>query len=391
MSFREGRRLAAASAVLLVSVGLAGCGRGTLPQYEAGFSQLPADCTAALKPAEQAIKVFAGEAYSRVAEFQNGDRGIEDTSQHLNCAMKFGGSVLREPVQPVRAPMWRNVSVSYYLSLYPIQAEQTTSSLLERGSSNSGNAQPKRLPGTGEDAITWVKAADGEPPQVNVEFRVGNLSVHVKTTGKDWSGVPETFPVVDSPELRADLQAGAESIAKAVARHAPSALPTAVLTRPSLTRRASEPTTTKAAAAAVWDPCEISQESLTAAGLDVESRFTGDKSGSSRMCMWRGEWFRLRVFSSEAPFEWSVYRGSTYVRPKPVTIGDRHAVQVHWDDSDLVCVLAFELPVTANLPDAGGRTLTFEASLSGDRSRNELCDELIRVANVVEGSLPPTT
>lgn len=92
----------------------------------------------------------------------------------------------------------------------------------------------------------------------------------------------------------------------------------------------------------------------------------------------------------EAPFEWSVYEQRTYVDPKPVTIGDRHAVQVRWRDSDLWCVLAFELPEPANIPNLGGRTLKFEASLNEDRSQSELCDELTRVVTVLQEDLPPT-
>jgi hypothetical protein len=361
-------------------------------QYKAGFSELPARCSDALKPAEQAIKAFAGEAYSSVAESQDANRRVTDTSQHLTCAMKFGGSVLREPIKPYRTPMWRNVSISYFLSLYPIRANETPKNLRDYvpGSTLPDSPRPTPIAGIGEDAITWVKENKGDPPRVSVKFAINNLIVTVETWGKDWSGVPETFPVIDSPELRADLHTGTEAIAKAVAQQAPSALPTTMLTQPSLTSSTSTPTTTKASGG-VWDPCEIPEDSLTVAGLDVKSQFRGDKKTDSAMCMWRGGWYRLRVFSSDAPFEWSVYKSSTYVRPKPVTIGDRHAVQVHWDNSDNWCVLAFEVPLEANLPDAGGQTLTFEASLTEDRSQTELCDELIRVTTAVAGAIPPTT
>ncbi|WP_328401086.1 DUF3558 family protein [Nocardia sp. NBC_00403] len=305
MGIRHGRSVSALLALLLV-IGVAGCSRGTMQQYKAGFSELPARCSGALKPAERAIKAFAGEAYSSVAESQDANRRVTDTSQHLTCAMKFGGSVLREPIKPYRTPMWRNVSISYFLSLYPIRANETPKNLMDY--------------------------------------------------------VPQ----------------------------APSALPRTMLTQPSLTSSASTPPTTKASGR-VWDPCEIPEDSLTVAGLDVKSQFRGDKQTSSAMCMWRGGWYRLRVFYQDAPFERSVYESSTYVRPKPVTIGDRHAVQVHWDNSDNWCVLAFEVPLEANLPDAGGPTLTFEASLTEDRSQTELCDELIRVTTAVAGAIPPTT
>ncbi|MFI2478528.1 DUF3558 family protein [Nocardia xishanensis] len=391
MGIRHSRSTTAVLALLLV-VGMAGCSRDTMGQHKAGFSELPARCSDALRPAEQEIKAFAGEAYSSVAESQDNNRQVTDTSQHLTCAMKFGGSVLREPLEPYRTPMWRNVSISYFLSLYPISANEPPKNLTDYvpGSTLPDSPRPTPIAGIGEYAITWVEENKGHPPRVSVKFAINNLIVTVETWGKDWSGVPETFPVIDSPELRADLHTGTEAIAKAVAQQAPSALPTTMLTQPSLTRSTSTVTATKTSVP-VWDPCEIPEDTLTAAGLDVKSQFRGDKQTGSAMCMWRGGWYRLRVFYQDAPFEWSVYEGSTYVRPKPVTIGNRHAVQVHWDNSDSWCVLAFEVPLEANLPDAGGRTLTFEASLTEDRSQTELCDELIRVTTAVAGAIPPTT
>ncbi|MFI6166288.1 DUF3558 family protein [Nocardia sp. NPDC051052] len=391
MDVRRRRAMSVVLALLLVA-GVTGRSRGSGGEYKAGFSELPARCSDALKPAQQAIKAFAGEAYSSAAESQDADREVGDASQNLTCAMKFGGSVLREPVKPYRTPMWRNVSISYFLSLYPIKATDTRRNLADyvAGSTLPSSPRPTFIGGIGEDAITWVKESKGDPPRVSVKFSINNLIVTVETWGKDWSGVPETFPVVDSPELRADLRTGTEAIAKAIAQQAPSALPTAILTQPSLTSGTSTPTTTKAPDA-LWDPCGIPADRLSAAGLDVKSQFRGEKESSSAMCMWRGGWYRLRVFDSLAPFEWSIYEDSTYVRPKPVTIGDRHAVQVRWDNSQDWCVLAFEMPREANLPDAGGQTLTFEASLTEDRSPTELCDELTRVTTAVAASLPPTS
>lgn len=393
MGIRHGRSVTA-SLVLLLVVGVAGCSQGAMVQYKAGFSELPARCSEALQPAEQEIKAFAGEAYSSVEESQDTNRRVTDTSQHLTCAMKFGGSVLREPTKVHRTPMWRNVTISYFLSLYPISANETPKNLVDYVPGSTLPNPPRTTPvaGIGENAITWVKENRGDPPRVSVKFAINNLIVTVETWGKDWSGRPETFPVIDSPELRADLHNGTRAIAKALARQAPSALPTAILTQPSLTSSTSTPTTTPTkASGGVWDPCEIPEDTLTVAGLDVRSQFRGDKQADSAMCVWRGGWYRLRVFHQDAPFEWSIYQSSNYVRPKPVTIGDRHAVQVNWADSDSWCVLAFEVSQEANLPDAGGQTLTFEASLTEDRSQTELCDELIRVTTAVAGAMPPTT
>ncbi|MEV6561621.1 DUF3558 family protein [Nocardia sp. NPDC051756] len=377
---------------LLLVAGATGCSQGTGERYKAGFSELPARCSDALKPADQAIKAFAGEAYSAVAESPDADREIGGTSQSLTCAMKFGASIQREPVKPYRTPMWRHASVSYFLSLNPIGVNDTRPNLADYVSGSTLPNSPRITPiaGIGENAITWEKTAKGDPPRISVKFSINNLIVTVETWGKDWSGIPETFPVIDSPELRADLRTGTEAIARAVAQQVPSALPQAMLTQPSLTRSARTSTTAETPSV-VWDPCRIPDDRLSAAGLDPKSQIRGDNNPRIAMCVWRGGWYRLRVFQTAAPFEWSVYESSTYVRPKPVTIGARHAVQVHWEDSAVWCVLVFEIPREANLPDKGGQTLTFEASLSDDRTQGELCTELIRATTVVAGSLPPTT
>lgn len=377
-------------ALLLVSILLTtGCSGVIGPKYAAGFSAVPADCAAALKPAEPAIKAFAGEVYSSATEFEDDDRSVSPYSQYLGCAQNFGTSVLREPLAPHRKPMWRNVEVSYFVSMYPIMAGETTRSLMEREEIDTRSPRPTPVAGIGDDAVTWVKArSPRELTRVTVEFKIGNLSVQVETSGKDWSGVAEAATVFDSAELRADLQSGAESIAKALARQVPSALPTTVLTMPSRTKTTTTTTTTTAIRPVVWDPCLISERSITAAGLEERPDIWASGSDRSR-CGWDGAWYRVVAHSTEAPFESSVYEN--YVNPKPVTIGSRHAVQTHSRSSDLFCVLSFELPVEANIPHAGGRTLEFEASLTESHSRAELCDELVRVVTVLQGDLPPTT
>ncbi|MFB8281281.1 DUF3558 family protein [Nocardia colli] len=391
MEIRRQRSASVLLALLLVA-GVTGCSPWTGKQYKTGFSELPARCSDALKPADQAIKAFAGEAYGAVAESPDAGRENGDTSQSLTCVMKFGASVQREPVKPYRTPMWRHASVSYFLSLYPIGVNDTRPNLPDYVPGSTLPDSPRITPiaGIGEDAITWEKTAKGAPPRISVMFSINNLIVTVETWGKDWSGIPETFPVVDSPELRADLRTGTEAIARAVAQQVPSALPQTMLTQPSLTS-STRTSTTAESPSFVWNPCQIPDDRLSAAGLDPKSQFRGDYDTKSAMCMWRGGWYRLRVSQTVAPFEWSVYENSTYTRPKPVTIGDHHAVQVHWKDSADWCVLVFEIPREANLPDKGGQTLTFEASLTEDRSQTELCNELIRATTLVAASLPATT
>ncbi|MGW4533539.1 hypothetical protein ACWEOI_21570 [Nocardia sp. NPDC004340] len=376
---------------LLLMVGVTGCSSGAKQQSTVGFSELPTRCSEALKHAEQELKTFAGEAYGSLVESADADRDATAASQYLGCVVKFGSSIQREPVTAYRTPMWRNVSISYYLSLETFGTSRTARRLMDYvpGSTLQGSPQPTPIDGVGDAAITWVDESTGKPPQVSVKFSIDNLIVTVGTWGKDWSGVPETDPIIDSPELRSDLHTGTEAIAKSIARQAPSTLPRAMLTRPSLIHHTPTPSTTKVAAPA-WDPCQISYGSLTDAGLDVRSARRTDDSGTRAACMWSGGWYRLQVSSSVAPFEWSAYEDSAYVGPKPVTIGDRHGVQVRWRESNLVCALMFELPVEANQPDRGGRTLTFEAWLSEDRTQTALCDELTRVVHALAGSLPAT-
>ncbi|MFC9432147.1 DUF3558 family protein [Nocardia sp. NPDC057030] len=377
---------------LLLVAGVTGCSPGAGERYKAGFSELPARCSDALKPADGAIKAFAGEAYSAVREAPDADRAAGDTSQSLTCAMKFGSSIQREPVKPYRTPMWRNATVSYFLSLYPIGVNDTRPNLANYvpGSTQPDSPRPTPVAGIGENAVTWEKTAKGDPPRISVMFSIDNLIVTVETWGKDWSGIPETFPVVDSPELRADLRAGTEAIAEAVAQQVPSALPRAMLTQPSLTS-STRTSTTAENPSVVWDPCQIPDDRLSAAGLDPNSLLRGDYDTKSAQCIWRGGWYRLRVSQTVAPFEGSIYENRTYVHPKPVTIGDRHAVQVRWDASTDWCVLAFEIPREANLPDKGGQTLRFEAARTDDHPPADLCTELTRVTTLLSPSLPPTT
>ncbi|MFI7667525.1 hypothetical protein [Nocardia sp. NPDC049526] len=106
-------------------------------------------------------------------------------------------------------------------------------------------------------------------PRGSVKFAIDNLIVTVETWGKDWSGVSETFPVIDSPGLRADLHTDTEAIAKAVAQQAPSALPTTMLTQPFVDQQHQH---AHEGFRWGWDPCEIPEDSPTAAGLDVKSQ-----------------------------------------------------------------------------------------------------------------------
>ncbi|MFB8005002.1 DUF3558 family protein [Nocardia sp. NPDC056000] len=376
--------------VLLLMVGMSSCARIAGPPGSIGFSQLPARCSQAWKPAEQEVKAFAGKAQDSLADAADAAREVDDTSQGLTCALKFGSSIQRGPLETDRTPMWRHVSISYFLSLYPDRHTMSPQQLIDYvpGSTRTDSPRPTPIADIGQAAIIWETA--GDPRRVSVKFSIDNLIVTVETWGKDWSGVPGTFPVADSPDLRADLRTGTESIAKSLARQIPSTLPTATLTMPSQTHHTSTPTPTKAVVQ-VWDPCQLPAASLTAAGLDVGSQLHGDNSVDYATCVWSGGWYQLKVSSSDAPFEWSAYEDSAYVDPKPVTIGDRRAVQMHWRDSNLWCVLLFEVPGEANIADKGGRTLTLEASLNEDRPQAALCDELKRVVNATAGALPATT
>ncbi|MGV9408785.1 hypothetical protein ACWDOP_02630 [Nocardia sp. NPDC003693] len=382
------RMMHGVSALLVSTLGIAGC--STAPQYGVGFTEVPETCAAAVRPAEQAIAAFVGALPSQPGETDDDPRSLSPRSQHLQCDRQFGESVLRQPFPNQRAPMWRNYSISYFVSLAPTIAGEPTRSLMERRSSERRSPRPTPAVGIGQDAVTWLEPVTSmEMTRATVEFVIGNLTVKVQTSGRDWSGNPAVPTAAGSPELRAELEIGARSIAKALALQAPSDLPKAMLTEPSHTRSTTAPSTTTARPAAVWDPCSIPQRSLAAAGLEARSEINTPGPNDSKQCFWSGAWYHINAHSHAAPFEWSVY--DNYVNPAPVTIGNRHAVQAHWRSSDLFCVLVFELPGPANIPLQGGRTLKFEASLTESHSRTELCDELTRVVTVLQDNLPPST
>ncbi|WP_419150630.1 DUF3558 family protein [Nocardia vinacea] len=203
---------------------------------------------------------------------------------------------------------------------------------------------------------------------------------------------PESLPVGDSPELRNDLQAGAESIAKAVAQHAKSVLPTTILTWPSSssTSNTAAPTTT-AAQIPLWDPCGIPDTDIATAGLEPRSKRSGGSStGNYASCTWHGTWYEVLVISTSTSFATETYDRDKYARPTPLTIGGRPAVMLYWAQSDYFCDIASDV---ARDPKSGvaPRTIIFEAAVNEHGRRPELCTELTRVANTVVAVLPAGT
>ncbi|WP_454196138.1 DUF3558 family protein [Nocardia sp. Marseille-Q1738] len=392
MGVRIGRRSSVLHLLLCLVVWLVGCSPDIdMPDYRPGFSSLPATCADAVAPAEHALKAFAGELYSPADGFEQSRIGGQ-YGQSLSCAVKYGDPVPREPIKSGRVPMSRSVAISYDITTLPVRAEASTTGLSAQATRASDSSRPSRLPGIGDDAITWVEEPKGGPARVGVRFRIGNLDVDVETSGKDWSGTREPFPVGYSEELRRDLQVGAESIAKAVARHAESALPTTMLTRPSSADTTTTPAPrTTASPIPVWDPCGISDRDISAAGLEVLSKRSGGESPTSgrASCTWRGAWYEVLV-SSSVSFEDEVWDRDKYVRPTPLTIGGRPAVMLYWAQSDYFCDIAFDVARNTNSGVVPGLVM-FEAAVNEHDRRPELCSELKRVVNTLASTLPPGT
>ncbi|MFX0576817.1 DUF3558 domain-containing protein [Nocardia nepalensis] len=390
MGIRRGRQVDMLRAVLLCSVlWLVGCSHEIADlEYRSGFSSLPATCADAVKPVEQAVQAFAGDLYSPAVGFEQSHTSSE-YAQDLYCAAKYDDPVPREPIKPYRVPMSRSVTINYDIVTLPILAGATTTGLLAQATTTSNSSPPMSVPGVGEDAITWVEQPKAAV-RIGLRFRIGNLQVEVVTSGEDWSGIPESFPVGDSPELRKDLQSGAESVAKAVAQQARSVLPTTVLPWPSSasTTSTAAPTTTKSQIP-VWDPCTIPDRDLAAAGLEPGSKRSGAGTVSDyASCMWHGAWYSFSIYSTSVPFAAEVYDRDKYVRPTPLTIGGRPAVQLYWADSDYFCDIAFDVARDPRSGVASG-TVTFETSVSENGRRPELCSELKRVTNTLVGAVPP--
>lgn len=401
------RRMLGLTTVLLSSVvWLGGCanpGETTETQkYRPGFASLPASCAEAVKPLETAVKAFAGELYRPNVEFERDVRTDSPSgqAQTLNCSdMVYSVPIPREPIQPGLVPMSRSFSIRYDLTKTPRRVEQITQSLVARANKASYGTQPSTAPGIGEDAITWVDEPRNSPVRFGLRFVIGNLDVDIMTSGWDWSEDSEPWPADDSPKLREDLRAGAESIAKAVAQHAQSALPITVFTPVPSATTSTPPTTTSPTTAAsdprtpAWNPCTIPDSDIAAAGLQIGSKESRSYDLNTR-CTWQGAWFRVEIYSAGYSFESMIYSNDDYMRPIRLTIGDRRAVGVHLRfGGKLHCTIAFDVAQNPKSGIAGG-TLVFDARVFGnkvvtDSQHTELCDELTRVTSALLAVLPP--
>ncbi|WP_216914341.1 hypothetical protein [Nocardia noduli] len=389
MGVRRGHRIVVVSGVLCMVAWLVGCAtpKSFQLKYQPGFSSLPSTCAAAVRPAESAVQAYADELYDAGADFEHTDGNDSDQFSDLNCVMKYSDPILRQPVAPHRVAMSRSFAISMSLDRSPRSVGTTTSRLAAQATTTGNNARPQPLPGIGEDAIVWVEEFERRVTRVGVRFRIGNLQVEVETFGRDWSGVPQTFPVANSPELREDLRAGAQSIAEAIAQQARSAYPTTVYDYESPTRvtsrtRTTTSTTVTPSAEKIWDSCAVPESDLAAADIRIQQKSSG--------CSWRGEWFQILAPGVAANYESTLFElgHQTYARPTPLTIGDRSAVMLHWETTDSFCVLAFDVLADPQAPREP-RVIIFEASKDKGHTRDALCTELVRVATVIVGLLPP--
>lgn len=319
MGVRRGHRIVVVSGVLCMVAWLVGCATPESFQlkYQPGFSSLPSTCATAVRPAESAVEAYADELYDAGADFEHTDGNDSDQFSDLNCVMKYSDPILREPVAPHRVAMSRSFAISMSLDRSPRSVGTTTSGLAAQATTTGNNARP--LPGIGEDAIVWVEEFERRVARVGVRFRIGNLQVEVETSGRDWSGVPQTFPVANSPELREDLRAGAQSIAEAIAQQAQSAYPTTVYDYESPTRvtsrtRTTTSTTITPSAEKIWDSCAVPESDLAAADIRIQQKSSG--------CSWRGEWFQILAPGVAANYESTLFElgHQTYARPTPLTV-----------------------------------------------------------------------
>ncbi|MGK8555789.1 hypothetical protein [Nocardia gipuzkoensis] len=260
---------------------------------------------------------------------------------------------------------------------------------MEEFRTQRGVGAPRRLWNVGDDAIVWTEEPRAGEFSVRTRSRVDNLSISVTTSGKDWSG-GQTFPTADSANLREDLGSGAESITAAVARSLPATLPRATLEfdwSGSSTSTGTS-TTTTIPPPPVWDPCALPESAVAAAGLDPASKKPHD--GIDRKgCRWRGDWYDVDVTSSAESFEDAFYDAGKYTRPRPMTVGERPTLMLHWElDSDYFCDLALDAPQGERLGVEVGVVL-IEASTNVKGRRNELCIALARLADPLVRHVPP--
>lgn len=371
---------------MLVLTAACASGRRT-PEYQSGFSALPANCSDALDPVEPAIRDFMGDLYGSDPELDLDVRDDYGYSQDLYCGVKYSESLPDASPGPYRLPMMRSVRISYRMFMSPQPVRATTTALREQVAVDEDRSALESLSGIGDDAISWVEQLGPRTVQIGVRFRLANLSVTVLTSGQDWPEGLAGFPVGDTRELRQDLSRGAESIAEAIVRHAKSALPTTVLSGQPTTKRPATTTSTDPRPEPVWDPCQIPDEDIAAAGLDPKSRDELSRGQGSAMCQWNGEWYQVTVDSSWSSAAAQTYASDTYVRPEFVMVKGRPALTYIWGDSDYFCDMAFEIEGNPESQMHSG-FVVLEASANEEGRLGELCGELDEVANALVGAVP---
>ncbi|WP_280397997.1 DUF3558 family protein [Nocardia carnea] len=340
--------------------------------------------------AGDALQRFAGALATVDAQPVTTSEFATSAGQTLACAVTFEDPIPHPDKVSTPVPLSRTAEILLRVWTHPILAEPPTTSAEAEPSSASGAPTP--VPGLGDQAEIATLTAGTDKVAVSVRTRLGNLDVNVRTQGLNWSGASGIPPSADSPGLRAELAAGAESIATALLHNLSASLPRETLrpesgtSSPSAASTAPE-STTPMAPQQVWDPCTIPEADLTAAGLDPQSEKTSTPFPESKQCRWSGPSYEVAVFTKDSRFtEWAY---EVFTQPRPVMVGDRRALlAVPEGVSATPCTLLFDIPQGI---DDGIVTGVVEVQVSTETSgnRDAPCTELTHLTVPLTRHFPP--
>ncbi|MBF6176197.1 DUF3558 family protein [Nocardia blacklockiae] len=364
--------------------GCCACGGSDEPQYATGYSALPASCAEVGTAAGETLHRFAGALPTAGAQLVTKSETDTGLAQGLTCTATYEDPIPRLDEVTTPQPLSRTATIQLLLWTTPTMLAPTTTSTTAPASTDQA-ATP--VPGIGDQADISTRAA-GNKISVTMRTKLGNLAINVETQGSNWSGASGTPPTGDSPALRIDLAAGAESIAKALAQNLPASLPRKTLQPETPTTPAPPSTTTTLAPQPVWDPCTIPDADLNAAGLNPQSKKSDTPSPTQKQCRWTSPSHEVAVFTRDSRFtDWAY---EVFTQPRPLTIGPRRALTVTSDmPNDPRCTLLFDIPQSTKDGIPTG-VVQVEASTNTPGDRDTLCSELTRLAVPLTQHFPPS-
>lgn len=367
---------------------MASCARPTSPDliWATGFAELPTGCADLGESVDGAVRGFMGA-------FPDHDRDMftrSDSSTSLWCSLTAEDPVPRGDRMPSTGPVSRTATVSLSISTSPMLERSSsapqTPSLRERTTPTSAVSVPVDLIGIGDESVIWMEQKTSDAVRVEAIAVLDNMHIRVTTSGYDWTGA-QGFPSGDTPQLRADLRSGAESIIAAVARTVPPRLPVAVLEEHDATP-SSTTTATANPESPVWDPCALPTSALADFGLTRDGDGDPDSTGS-KFCYWRGPWYNVSIESTDEWFLRRFYDRDRYAAPQPVQVGGRHGVRLYWAESGYFCDLAFDVPQGEREGVPVGAVLIEVNTGVRTGLRDEACAQLTKIAEAVVAHLPP--